>query len=523
MVAFVIVPLFALANAGVVVDSRSASATPVAMGAFFGLVVGKPVGVFGTTWLATRFGLAPRPTGSTSWQLLGASVMAGIGFTMSLFVGNLALGTNRMLEDQAKLGVLAASVVAAVLGMLLLRLRSARQTGDDSGETEVVLDVPRFAPGYAVLPCPVGAALRGQSLAELDIRKRFEVSVIGRWPAGADIGVRKLEPVAAGDPLREGDTLLVAGAEPALAAFERFAAPVAPGSAAPPPAIGAWRRVGALTQRFSRARRSSRAPGTRAGSRLAGVHSMCLGPAQPDLAELAEVDDAAPDLLVHEARSVAPREDEGCIEGPVSGRRWLLREQRLVIDGPGVDRHPDGQRWVEARRELEREVVRPVAQRPSCDPGPCQLAAHPERGCPSREAPLARERRPCLRMRVQMQRCRHLPSGGAGGLCQTRRRVQLVRRASKLSWPPTADMVPDGHRGIGELEVGGGDGHHRRPHLRRQQRAYRSGSSPRTLNPASKWCRRAGCRGCRTSRRRGKAHRHASRRARGPGAPAGGW
>jgi Na+:H+ antiporter, NhaA family len=233
MVAFVIVPLFALANAGVVVDSRSASAAPVALGAFFGLVVGKPIGVFGTTWLAMRFGLAPRPTGSTSWQLLGASIMAGIGFTMSLFVGNLALGTHRVLEDQAKLGVLAASVVAAVLGMVLLRLRSAPQAGDDRGETEVVLDVPRFAPGYAVLPCPVGPALRGQSLAELDIRKRFEVSIIGRWPAGADIGVRKLEPLTAGEPLREGDTLLVAGAEPALAAFERFAVPTSPSGTAP--------------------------------------------------------------------------------------------------------------------------------------------------------------------------------------------------------------------------------------------------------------------------------------------------
>ncbi|MEJ7733167.1 MAG: Na+/H+ antiporter NhaA [Polyangiaceae bacterium] len=232
-VAFVIVPLFALANAGVVIDASVAGASPVALGAFFGLVAGKPIGVFGTTWLATRFGLAPRPTGSTTWQLFGASVMAGIGFTMSLFVGGLALGTHRALEDQAKLGVLAASVAAARLGMVVLRARSTAQPGDDSGETDVVLDVPRFAPGYAVLPCAVGPKLLGQSLAALDIRKRFEVSVIGRWPAGAEGGVRKLQPVTADEPLRAGETLLVAGAEAALAEFERFALPPLPSSAPP--------------------------------------------------------------------------------------------------------------------------------------------------------------------------------------------------------------------------------------------------------------------------------------------------
>ena len=61
------------------------------------------------------------------------------------------------------------------------------------------------------------------------------MSIIGRWPAGADVGVRKLEPMTAGEPLREGDTLLVAGAEVALAAFERFAVPVTSATAPPPP------------------------------------------------------------------------------------------------------------------------------------------------------------------------------------------------------------------------------------------------------------------------------------------------
>ncbi|MCS6901634.1 MAG: Na+/H+ antiporter NhaA, partial [Myxococcales bacterium] len=91
-VAFGIVPLFALANAGVAIHGniRELALSPVALGASLGLSLGKPLGIFGVTWLAVTLRLAPRPTGATWIQLLGVSVLAGIGFTMSIFVATLA-------------------------------------------------------------------------------------------------------------------------------------------------------------------------------------------------------------------------------------------------------------------------------------------------------------------------------------------------------------------------------------------------------------------------------------------------
>jgi len=120
-VAFGIVPLFALANAGVTVGSGTALTSPVTLGAFLGLFLGKPIGVLGATWLATRLRLADRPSGATFTQLFGTSLMAGIGFTMSLLVGNLGLGGTRGLEDQAKIGVLSASFLAALVGLVVFR------------------------------------------------------------------------------------------------------------------------------------------------------------------------------------------------------------------------------------------------------------------------------------------------------------------------------------------------------------------------------------------------------------------
>jgi NhaA family Na+:H+ antiporter len=120
-VAFGIVPLFALANAGVALRGTSILGSSVTLGALLGLAIGKPVGVLGATWIATRLGLSPLPTGANWLQLFAVSLMAGVGFTMSLLVGNLGLGHVRGLEDEAKLGVLAASIISALLGLLVLR------------------------------------------------------------------------------------------------------------------------------------------------------------------------------------------------------------------------------------------------------------------------------------------------------------------------------------------------------------------------------------------------------------------
>ncbi len=121
IVAFGIMPLFALANAGVpLTGGADAVASPVSLGVIAGLVLGKPIGITLFAWLATRAGIAERPL-EVSWRLLhGAAWLGGIGFTMSLFIAGLALTDPEQLT-RAKLGILAASLVAGTIGWLLLR------------------------------------------------------------------------------------------------------------------------------------------------------------------------------------------------------------------------------------------------------------------------------------------------------------------------------------------------------------------------------------------------------------------
>jgi len=127
VVAFGIMPLFALANAGVTLDAAALGAgatSPVALGAALGLLLGKPLGIAGFAWLAVRFGIASLPRGSTWMALAGVAVLGGIGFTMALFIAGLAFpeGSGRAeFLDAAKLGILAASAVAGIAGSLLLR------------------------------------------------------------------------------------------------------------------------------------------------------------------------------------------------------------------------------------------------------------------------------------------------------------------------------------------------------------------------------------------------------------------
>ncbi len=125
-VGFVIMPLFAFANAGVTLslDSLDGAVTIAVMVAF---AVGKPVGVLVFSWLAVRSGLAVRPA-ELSWATLaGGGLLAGIGFTMALFIANLSFGED--LIDGAKLGIFLASAVSAVSGLGLLWWASARGAG----------------------------------------------------------------------------------------------------------------------------------------------------------------------------------------------------------------------------------------------------------------------------------------------------------------------------------------------------------------------------------------------------------
>jgi NhaA family Na+:H+ antiporter len=135
---FVIVPIFALANAGVVLGGDAidhALSSPVTIGIVVGLVVGKFVGIFGASAIAVRSRLGALPDGLTVRHLGGVAVLGGIGFTVSLFITDLAFRGEVI--DDAKIGVLAASAIAAALGMLTLRvlLRGpAPKFAPDAGE-----------------------------------------------------------------------------------------------------------------------------------------------------------------------------------------------------------------------------------------------------------------------------------------------------------------------------------------------------------------------------------------------------
>ncbi len=128
-VAFAIMPLFALANAGVKIEP-SAFGHPVALAVAAGLVVGKPLGIVAFSWLAVRLGVASLP-GGVNWRVMvGAGCLAGIGFTMSLFVAALAL--DGPLLDAGKIGILTGSAVSAVAGLTLLWLFLPRSVAEST-------------------------------------------------------------------------------------------------------------------------------------------------------------------------------------------------------------------------------------------------------------------------------------------------------------------------------------------------------------------------------------------------------
>jgi Na+:H+ antiporter, NhaA family len=128
-VAFIIIPLFALANAGIPVDVAQLGQTlthPVALGVMAGLVMGKLIGVAGVTWLAIKLGLGKLPEGMNFKHLIGVGLLAGIGFTMSIFIAELGFTQNPEYLLMAKTGVLFASVIAGVSGYFWLRLTSTQ-------------------------------------------------------------------------------------------------------------------------------------------------------------------------------------------------------------------------------------------------------------------------------------------------------------------------------------------------------------------------------------------------------------
>lgn len=129
MVTFLILPIFALANAGIslAIDSEQLFSTNVAIGVALGLLIGKVVGIVGFTWLLVKLKIAPFPDGMNLRNLFGLSLLAGIGFTMSLFITSLAFTSEEYIA-QAKIGIFAASIVAGVLGYILLNRQSKNKT-----------------------------------------------------------------------------------------------------------------------------------------------------------------------------------------------------------------------------------------------------------------------------------------------------------------------------------------------------------------------------------------------------------
>ena len=128
-VAYMIMPLFAFANAGVSLEGLSLSSLmlPVPLGILLGLFVGKQLGVFVFSYASIKFGLATLPTNSNWVSFYAVGVLTGIGFTMSLFVGNLAFVNNMEYMDGVKIGVLSGSLLSTVVGFVLLYLSSKKK------------------------------------------------------------------------------------------------------------------------------------------------------------------------------------------------------------------------------------------------------------------------------------------------------------------------------------------------------------------------------------------------------------
>ncbi|HEV2748461.1 MAG TPA: Na+/H+ antiporter NhaA [Allosphingosinicella sp.] len=147
-VGFLIVPLFGFANAGLSLAGIGfeAIAAPLTLGIAAGLFVGKQIGIFGAVWLCVRLGLARRLKGASWLQIYGVSMLCGIGFTMSLFIGALAFPDHPARVEEAKLGILTGSFLSALAGYFVLRLaplhpphqeEETRQAGEIADDGDV--------------------------------------------------------------------------------------------------------------------------------------------------------------------------------------------------------------------------------------------------------------------------------------------------------------------------------------------------------------------------------------------------
>ena len=125
---FLIIPLFAFTNTNITWQPEMIHGltAPLGLGIFFGLFLGKPIGILFTSWLCTRLGIASLPDGSTWMHIIGVGLLAGIGFTMSIFISILSFN-NPLFVSEAKISVLATSVLAGAIGFIVLKMNSNRK------------------------------------------------------------------------------------------------------------------------------------------------------------------------------------------------------------------------------------------------------------------------------------------------------------------------------------------------------------------------------------------------------------
>lgn len=120
---FVILPIFAFANAGLVITGSAleeALTSPLTIGIVVARTLGKAIGIAGTVWLCVRFGISTLPTNTTWRHINGMAIAAGAGFTVCLLITDLAFGPG-LLADQAKIGILVGTIISATIGLLVLR------------------------------------------------------------------------------------------------------------------------------------------------------------------------------------------------------------------------------------------------------------------------------------------------------------------------------------------------------------------------------------------------------------------
>lgn len=187
---FVIVPLFALANAGVALSpsvAADAFGSPVTWGVIIGLVLGKPLGIFGFSMVALRAGVVSLPVGITPRHVLGAGAVAGIGFTVALFISDLAFA-DPTLAEASVIGILSASVLATLLGWAILRTTGEPTTAPGLVSMPTITgDVP-----LVTMPSPElqGSADRSSDLAHGHTAQKWGPRGVapGSGPAGEENG-----------------------------------------------------------------------------------------------------------------------------------------------------------------------------------------------------------------------------------------------------------------------------------------------------------------------------------------------